>query len=287
MVRQIKKLAYQPKIGHLGTLDPLAQGVLPLFLGKMTKLISYFNQADKIYKVKARLGFSSDTLDMDGQLEKAALPKQLCKSQINAVLQSWVGALQQTPPRFSAIKKQGKPLYYYARKGQHVVADPRQVQIHWVELGAFGEDFIDFTVKCSKGTYVRSLVDELGKSLNTRAVVEKLIRTSVLPWFNLENSWTLEQLKSQLESNETHFFLDYKRLLSNFQQIHVQTKPELAKLEQGQDIELSSTMFENIKTTTQLAYVLTADESLLVLGDLQKHNNQHLTFQPNKVLQLF
>lgn len=299
LVRLVKQLANQPKVGHLGTLDPLAEGVLPLFLGKMTKLISYFNQTDKIYKVKARLGCKSDTYDIEGQLEAVQLPKQLVAQQINAVLQSWVGDLEQTPPSFSAIKRQGKPLYHYARKGQLLVVEPRTVHIHWVQLDAFEKDSISFTVKCSKGTYVRSLVHELGQRLNSGAVVEKLVRTAVLPWFNIENSWTIEQLKTHLEPGEKKVFFDYHQLLADFQSIHIQEEQSINKLVQGQSIKLHSTQMgqtnqgfskahptENTKKQANSAYVLAENQNLLVLGELEKNQDQHLIFQPKKVLQL-
>lgn len=185
-----KKLALPKaiKIGHGGTLDPLATGMLVIALGSATKFLGYLLNANKTYQVTAKLGQVTTTLDAEGEVLLESAVPELSVSQILAVFEKFTGQISQIPPMYSALKFQGKPLYHYARKGQEIPRPPRQVCIH--ELGfdpAFAweakpQDKISFISRVSKGTYIRSLVHDMGEVLGCGAHVETLHRAQVSPF---------------------------------------------------------------------------------------------------------
>ena len=177
----VKRLFAAAKAGHTGSLDPLATGMLPICFGEATKFSQFLLDADKSYRVTARLGITTETGDADGEVVETR-PVNATEAQIEAALMGFLGAIEQVPSMYSAIKHEGQPLYKLARQGITVERKPRQVTIHRLELlGVEGED-VTFEVDCTKGTYVRSLVEDLGAALGCGGHVIALHRLSAGPY---------------------------------------------------------------------------------------------------------
>ena len=181
------------KAGHAGTLDPLATGALPLAFGEATKTCTYMLEADKSYSTRAQLGIRTDTADADGAvIETRAVPK-LDRAHIEAILAQFRGAILQRPPMYSALKHQGKALYLLARQGIEIERAERAVQIHRLELTDFGDDWLTLEIVCGTGTYIRSLVEEIGELLGCGAHVSALRRLWVVPFEGMQMH-TLDEL---------------------------------------------------------------------------------------------
>ena len=181
------------KAGHAGTLDPLATGALPLAFGEATKTCTYMLEADKSYCTRAQLGIRTDTGDADGAIIETRAVPTFNRAQIEAILTQFRGAILQRPPMYSALKHQGKALYLLARQGIEIARDERPIQIHRLELTAFGEDWIALEIVCGTGTYVRSLVEEIGELLGCGAHVSALRRLWVVPFEGMQMH-TLDEL---------------------------------------------------------------------------------------------
>lgn len=200
VVAKVKKILNVKKVGHTGTLDPNATGVLPLLLNQGTKLSKYLIEHDKEYEVTLKLGIRTDTLDGEGTIieERQVIWEEL--EDIENVLNSFVGKQEQVPPIYSAIKINGKKLYEYARNGQTIEIKPRMIEIYNIELQEINKDGneIKFKVSCSKGTYIRSLCDDIAIRLGTIGYMKELNRTKV-GRFEIENSITIQELQEQQE----------------------------------------------------------------------------------------
>lgn len=203
-VSQVKKILKE-KVGHTGTLDPNATGVLPVLVGKGTKLSFYLINHDKEYEVVLQLGKKTDTADIEGKIieEKEVLKESLEEEKIQQVFSSFLGKQMQMPPMYSAIKVKGKKLYEYAREGKNVQIKAREIEIYAIELLKVNEENkqISFRVACSKGTYIRSLCEEIAKKLNNIGYMKELNRTKV-GIFSIENSILIEDLENNRENKE-------------------------------------------------------------------------------------
>lgn len=201
IVYKIKKM-FNEKVGHTGTLDPLAEGVLPILIGKGTLLSKYLINHDKKYIVKLQLGIKTDTADSEGKIiEKHNVDtKLLNKENIMNILKSFIGKQEQTPPIYSAIKVNGKKLYEYARKGQQIEIKPRQIEIYDINLISFSleKKQIEFEAFCGKGTYIRSLCEDIAKKFETVGYMKELKRIQVGN-FSIEDSITIEELEKKIE----------------------------------------------------------------------------------------
>jgi tRNA pseudouridine55 synthase len=183
VVRSIRRATGTRRVGHGGTLDPLASGVLPICLGEATKLAQFLLGADKEYEVTVRLGVETDTDDADGAPTASQDARAVGEAAIRAALDRFRGTIQQVPPVYSALKRNGRPLYDYARAGVPVMAAPRSVVVHALELTRFdGPDAVGLRVRCSKGTYIRSIARDLGRALGVGAHVTTLRRTRSGPF---------------------------------------------------------------------------------------------------------
>lgn len=192
-----KRLFDAQKAGHTGALDPLATGVLPICFGEATKFSQYLLNADKTYRVRARFGVTTKTLDSEGDVVAEKDTTELSRSAIEAVLPAYRGEIQQIPPMYSALKVDGKALYTLAREGKEIDRKPRDVTIYRLELTEFSpgpEAEAVFEVECSKGTYIRSLVADIGDALGLGAHVAELHRTVAGP-FTESQTVTLETLE--------------------------------------------------------------------------------------------
>lgn len=203
IVRKAKKILNE-KIGHTGTLDPNATGVLPLLVGKGTQIAKYIINHDKTYEAVLQLGKKTDTADVEGKIieVKDVTEESLQSENVKKVLKSLEGKQEQTPPIYSAIKVNGKKLYEYARKGEHIEIQPRTIEIYNIELIKVDSQnkTIEFRVQCSKGTYIRTLCEKIAEQLNTVGYMKDLNRIQVGE-FKIKDSITIEELEKNTYNN--------------------------------------------------------------------------------------
>lgn len=181
ILQRVRWLYQAQKAGHTGALDPMASGLLPICFGEATKFSQFLLDTDKTYQVTAKFGVRTTTSDSEGEVISEK-PVTFSQQQLEDAMQAFRGDIQQVPTMFSALKYQGQPLYRYARQGIEVPREARPISIFRFELSAFHGDSADFIVHCSKGTYIRTLIDDLGESLGCGAHVAKLHRTQVGPF---------------------------------------------------------------------------------------------------------
>ena len=222
LVQKVKKSLSLKKVGHLGTLDPMATGLMILAINRATKFSSYFLESDKSYDASIQLGSSTDTDDAMGNIISSSdiIPNE---KDINKSLASFIGKSMQTAPFFSALKHKGKPLYKYAREGEFISKPPREINIFSIKNIICEHNECSFIVHCSKGTYIRSIARDLGDKLNSGGHLSALRRLSQ-GTFNIKNAMTIENIELnklitieeafselseiQLDSNQTKFFMN-------------------------------------------------------------------------------
>ena len=194
-VRKVKKILHAKKAGHTGTLDPMATGLLIICTNRATRLADYFSSLHKEYRAIMKLGEATDTQDACGRVVTKEDASNIDSDRIKRAVNSFKGRMLQLPPMFSALKHQGKPLYKLARKGIEIERKPREVNIYQIELLDINIPYVEFKAICSKGTYIRTLCDDIGKKLGVGAHLFELERTAV-GQFCLSESLTIEELKS-------------------------------------------------------------------------------------------
>ena len=202
VVAKLRGILHMRKIGHTGTLDPMAEGVLPVCLGNGTKLASLIEDRDKEYRAVMRLGLATDTQDMTGQVLEEASPELLSsitEDMIREACVSFIGDYDQIPPMYSAIKVQGKKLYELARAGKTVERKARRVKILDLEVEKIEMPLVTLRVVCSKGTYIRTLCEDAGRKMGCPAVMDSLLRTRVGS-FSLEDARTLSQVEEAVKN---------------------------------------------------------------------------------------
>lgn len=227
IVAKIKRITGE-KVGHTGTLDPLAQGVLPILIGKGTQCSKYLVNHDKKYRVELKLGKRTETLDAEGKIiEEKEIPQNMLeqsnKSNIEKTLKTFEGEIEQKPPIYSAIKVKGKKLYEYARKGQEVEIPTRKITIYSIELKQIKKEknIIIFDVYCSKGTYIRTLCEDIAKKLNTIGYMQNLLRIQVGE-FNIKDSITLRmENKTDLENIEKNI-ITIEKIFSKYPKVNIE-----------------------------------------------------------------
>ena len=178
-LQQVKRLFDANKAGHTGSLDPLASGLLPICLGEATKISGFLLDSDKRYRAVVKLGERTDSGDADGEIVERRPVPALDERRVREVLADFTGSQMQTPPMHSAIKRQGVPLYKLAHQGIEVEREPREISIHHIELLELGEDTLSLDVRCTKGTYIRTLAEDIGEALGCGAHITALRRTGV------------------------------------------------------------------------------------------------------------
>ena len=194
VVAAVKRITGERHTGHAGTLDPLATGVLPICLGQATRVIQYLFDETKTYRAQVELGVTTNTYDSTGRVVQTRDAAGITREMVEAALARFRGPILQTPPMFSAVKHQGRPLYKLARSGIEVARKPRPAQIHSLEISGWQPPIVTLTVVCGKGTYIRSLANDLGEVLGCGANMISLVRLRVGP-FGIEEALTLEQLQ--------------------------------------------------------------------------------------------
>ena len=192
-LQRIKILYQAAKAGHTGTLDPLATGLLPLCFGEATKFAHFLTDADKVYLATVKLGITTNTGDAEGEILSTKVVN-VSQPQFEAACHQFLGEISQVPPMYSALKHEGKAMYEYARAGVEIERAARIVTIHSIELNAFEQDVAIITVKCSKGTYIRTLAEDIGNSLGCGAHLIGLRRTATAN-YNIAQAITLEQFE--------------------------------------------------------------------------------------------
>ncbi|ADL51535.1 tRNA pseudouridine(55) synthase TruB [Clostridium cellulovorans] len=200
VVRSVKKITGQKKIGHTGTLDPLATGVLPICIGRATKLVDYIMNGRKTYIATLKLGVETDTYDREGEVLKTLATEHLSEAEVKEAINSFIGEIKQVPPMYSALKVQGKRLYELAREGKEVERNERSITIYDIKILEIKVPDIKFEVVCSKGTYIRSLCFDIGEKLKCGGAMWDLERTASSS-FKKENSVTLEELAVNYENH--------------------------------------------------------------------------------------
>ena len=223
IVYKVKKIT-NSKVGHTGTLDPMATGVLPLLIGKGTLCSKYLINHDKIYQAKIQLGQKTDTADAEGEVVEEQEVGNLSEVGIKQILNTFIGKQEQMPPMYSAIKVNGKKLYEYARKGQTVEIQPRQIEIYDIKLMELDKknNQLQFQVSCSKGTYIRSLCEDIAKRLGTVGYMCELNRVQVGD-FNISNSVTVEELQENIDEVDRHL-ISLERLFENNPSINLNSR---------------------------------------------------------------
>jgi len=237
VVAKVRRLVGERSVGHLGTLDPLATGVLPLVLGRMTRLCQFYTSSEKAYAGTIRLGFATDTYDADGEALGAPQPVQVTLEEVVAAAAPLVGVLQQLPPPFSAKKIHGVPAYKLARKKQEVGLRPVQVEVRDFTISGLDGELIEFRCRVSSGTYVRSLAHDLGLSLGVGAHLASLRRTAVAE-FTIEQAHTLEEIAEAAAQDRLDDLLMHpRRVLPHIPSVTA-TEEDVGKIRHGRTVNL-------------------------------------------------
>ncbi len=206
IVSMVKRLSGERHVGHGGTLDPAATGVLPVCLGQGTRVVEYLADSTKAYRAEIELGVATDTYDADGTVTERGDPAGINQDQLESALSSFCGLIQQVPPIYSAVKYQGKPLYELARAGIKVERRSRQVNIHHLELLDWHSPVVTIEVVCGKGTYIRSLAHDLGQALGCGAHLKSLIRLRC-GLFDIKDAVSLPQLEDAFRHGYWQHFI--------------------------------------------------------------------------------
>ena len=281
VVAQIKRITCERKVGHAGTLDPQATGVLPVCLGQATRVIEFLFDETKTYRADIELGIATDTYDSSGKILQKADASGISREMIEAALVKFRGSVQQTPPMYSAIKHQGKPLYQLARSGIEVERKSRKVRIDSLEIVDWQSPVVTLDIICGKGTYIRSLAHDLGEVLECGANLKNLVRLKVGP-FSIQDALTLPQVEEawRLHRLEKYLFpIDY--VLASFSTVIVSREQQNALIH-GASISLDAVnegkLTVDHQSTLRRAY--TEDGHFLAMI---KYNSESRYWQPEKV----
>ncbi len=272
VVAKLRKIYHTKKVGHTGTLDPDAVGVLPVCVGQATRLVEYLTEKDKTYKVVMAFGYETNTQDASGEITvRTALPA-LDKEAFCAVTEQFLGEIQQVPPMYSAIKKDGQPLYKLARQGIDVEVAPRPVVIHEIRVLMYNQEHAMLEVRCGKGTYIRTLCQDLGRACGSSAHMAYLMRTASGS-FDIETAVTLEKLQ---QAQEPECFLqDMNTSLHGMPMLTVDKPAVQTRLLNGLSQRVPGV--EQLEPGT-ICRAVSAQGQLLAIGTAEGE-----AFQPNKV----
>lgn len=237
VVNRARRILQQRSIGHLGTLDPMATGVLPLVTGSLTRLAQFYTHSEKSYEGAICFGFATDTYDAEGEPTSALQTVTLQAEQVESVAARFRGVIEQVPPPFSAKKIQGVPAYKLARKQKEVVLKPVQVEIKELEILSVEADRVRFRARVASGTYMRSVAHEMGRQLGCGAHLEALRRTAVAE-FNIEHAHTLESLASAAQQGSVDDAFLHPRLLLPALPSVTADEAAAARIHSGQTVNL-------------------------------------------------
>ncbi len=274
-LQKIKNVYNAKKAGHCGTLDPLATGLLPICFGDATKTVPYLIDSSKTYNVIAKFGEKTTTGDSEGEIIDAIdVEVDISNDNLNSVLNSFLGTIKQTPPMHSALKVNGKPLYKLAHKGKSINRKPRNITIHQIYLNSFSKNFINLTISCSKGTYIRTLIEDIAAKLDTLGHVRELRRLSI-DVFSEDKMIPFEQI---LESNKNKLSSYLKPVdfgLMHLPSISINDE-DLFRFSNGQSLVYKS----NFKEKGKAIRIYNSDKNFVGLGNQQKND----LIQPIRVM---
>lgn len=236
VIRKLRRVLKEKRIGHTGTLDPLATGVLIVCVGKATKLVSDIEGYEKDYLAGFQLGYKTDTYDTEGVVVEESSIKTSSEERFLKTLKTFRGDILQVPPMYSALKINGQKLYDLARAGITVERDSRPVTVKKLELLDFNEDSGKLNCSVSKGTYIRSLIYDIGESLGTFATMNSLVRTRV-GYTSLDSCFTLEEIESLAENNDFSFLKDVETYF-NYPKISLENEEQLKYYKNGNSFNL-------------------------------------------------
>lgn len=270
VVSRVRRILGTRKVGHTGTLDPFATGVLPVAVHDGTKTIPFLDEGVKCYEALMQLGVVTDTLDMTGKVLRESDSSSVSEQQLLDVFAHFTGPILQIPPMYSAIKQGGQPLYKLARMGQEVERAARPVEIHSIDLLSFTPPYVSIRVTCSRGTYVRTLADDIGAMAGCGAALKELRRTASGP-FEITAAHTLEELeRAVLEGEVTSLCITPFGSLAHLQDIPL-TEAGLAKISFGRSPLWSETTVEGGTTTGELSLVRLSHKGALVAVAMLSH----------------
>ncbi len=273
VVAIIRKHLKQKRVGHAGTLDPLASGVLPICVGQATRVAEYLSESGKAYRADINFGTATDTYDAEGTITATASTADLTLNMIEETLEQFRGPQMQYPPRYSAIKIQGQPAYKRARAGEAIVLEPRPIVIYSLEIRDWIPPRLTLAIECSKGTYIRSLAHDLGMQLGCCAYLEALVRTRSGP-FTLSDSITLEQLADAVETNSIqHYSFPLDKALEQYPAIELDA-------ETVERIKHGNTFNNTLANNSGLARVYDTNGAFIAIAEW---NEKQLAWQPKKV----
>lgn len=252
-LQEVRRLLNANKAGHTGSLDPLATGLLPLCFGEATKVSALMLDDDKRYQVTFRLGVMTDTGDSEGSIVNEMPVPVFTETELLNCLQRFTGPIDQVPPMYSALKHNGKKLYELARDGQIVDRQPRRISIYALDLLAFDQEFITLDVRCSKGTYIRSLAEDIGHAMGTCATVTQLRRTAA-GMFNIAQAFALEQLLAMSDSQLTECLIAVDAPLREIPAISL-TPEQAISINHGQQIPFGDQPLGPVRMYSQQTFL--------------------------------
>ena len=262
VIRKLKKIFKTKKIGHTGTLDPLATGVMLVCVGKATKLASDLEAKDKIYIADFDIGYATDTYDIEGK-KIAENIIEVLKENLEQSIKKFIGNIKQVPPMYSAIKIDGNKLYHLARKGIEIERPKRDITIEYINLLDFKDNKAKIETKVSKGCYIRSLIFDIGQDLGTYATMTALQRKQVGD-YSLENSYCLEQIEEMVLNNDFKFLKTVEEFFS-YDKYSLQTEKELTLYKNGNTVKIK----ENLENKKYRIYFL---DEFIGLANVENNN---------------
>ena len=262
VIRKLKKILKTKKIGHTGTLDPLATGLMLICVGKATKLASDLEAKNKVYLADFEIGYATDTYDIEGKRIAENLI-DISKDNLELSLKKFIGGIKQVPPMYSAIKIDGNKLYHLARKGIEIERPERDVTIEYINLLDFKDNKAKIETKVSKGCYIRSLIYDIGLDLGTYATMTELQRINVGE-YSLTNSYTLEQMEEMAQNNDFSFLNSVEEVFS-YEKYNLETEKELTLFKNGNTVKIKDSL-ENKK------YRVYYQDEFLGLASIENNN---------------
>ena len=262
VIRKLKKILKTKKIGHTGTLDPLATGLMLICVGKATKLASDLEAKNKVYLADFEIGYATDTYDIEGKRIAENLI-DVSKDNLELSLKKFIGDIKQVPPMYSAIKIDGNKLYHLARKGIEIERPERDVTIEYINLLDFKDNKAKIETKVSKGCYIRSLIYDIGLDLGTYATMTELQRINVGE-YSLINSYTLEQMEEMAQNNDFSFLNSVEDVFS-YEKYNLETEKELTLFKNGNTVKIKDNL-ENKK------YRVYYQDEFLGLANIENNN---------------
>ncbi|MBS4536003.1 tRNA pseudouridine(55) synthase TruB [Clostridium sp. D2Q-14] len=278
IVNFIRKTLNMKKVGHTGTLDPNAVGVLPICIGKGTKIIKYIQYRNKKYRAELTLGSATDTQDKYGKIINTS-DKVVNEEEIIKVIKNFKGEINQIPPMFSAIKKDGKKLYELAREGKVIERECRKIFIEEINIINMYKNKVIFDVVCSKGTYVRTLCNDIGEKLGTYGHMSFLERLEV-GMFKLDSAYTIEQIQDRARLNNFNFILPIDYPLEFMQEINI-SKHFYKHITNGLKISTKRLNVDDFEMNVE--YKIYCDKVFIGIGNIVE-NNDDTILKMNKVL---